>query len=250
MLGCMTSFTLERWIPRTFVAITRNNDVVWSISWTLPSLTSLMIFCIMSPIWANVFSMGVDELEGWLWFYLFFHIGGGIIQSHNLTHINNPWFFKMIFIDLFIIRFIVINVQIGKVNKHGNKTSTIRSILCPTILNDIFFNEISTCKKNGNLMFIEISTQCPFTYAISILGERKWDLICHIRMLFDSYHPCMAIFVRIIYPMGGIGVRDQCGLLNVCFYNAFHNLIFNEPMFFHFNNVHVVVCNYCLESPH
>jgi hypothetical protein len=34
MLGCMISFALERWIPHTFVAITRNNDVVWSMSWT------------------------------------------------------------------------------------------------------------------------------------------------------------------------------------------------------------------------
>jgi hypothetical protein len=42
----------------------------------------------------------------------------------------------VIFID-FIIRFIVINVQIGRVRKHGNKTFTIRSIPCPTILNDI-----------------------------------------------------------------------------------------------------------------
>jgi hypothetical protein len=44
----------------------------------------------------------------------------------------------MIFINLFIIKFIVINVQIGKVHKPSNKTSTIRSISCPTILNDIF----------------------------------------------------------------------------------------------------------------
>jgi len=33
-LRCMISFTLERWILCTYVAITCNNDVVWSMSWT------------------------------------------------------------------------------------------------------------------------------------------------------------------------------------------------------------------------
>ncbi len=182
--------------------------------------------------------------------FFFFHIGGGIIWSHKLAHINNPWFFRVIFIGLFIIRFIVVNVQIGRVCKHGNKTSTIRSITCPTILNDIFFSEINTCKKNGNVMLTQISAQHPFTCATSIFGERKWDLICHIRMLLASYHPCMASFIRIIYPMGDIGVRDQCGLLNVCFHNAFHNLTFYELAFFHFTYVHVMSCNICHESPH
>ncbi len=88
---------------------------------------------------------------GWTWrlvvIFLFFHIWGGIIWFHKLTHINNPWFFKVIFIDFIIIRFIIINVQIGRVRKHGNKTSMIICIPCPAILNDILFNEIGTCKK-------------------------------------------------------------------------------------------------------
>jgi len=114
----------------------------------------------------------------------------------------------------------------------------------------IFFSEIDTCKKNGNLMFTQVSTQRPFTCATSILGERKWDFICHIRMLLASYHPCMANFVQIIYPMGDIGVRDQCGLLTAHFHNTFHNFIFYEPVFLHFSCVHVVFCNYCCEFPH
>ncbi len=56
------------------------------------------------------------------------------------------------------------------------KTSTIISIPCPTILNDIFFSEINTCQKNGNFMFTQVSTQHPFTCVISIFGDRKWDL--------------------------------------------------------------------------
>jgi hypothetical protein len=155
----------------------------------------------------------------------------------------------MIFIGLFIIRFIVINVQISRVRKHGGKTSTIRSIPCPIILNDILFSEIGINKKNGNLMFTQVSTQHPFTCARNILGERKWDLTCHIRMLLALYHPCMANFVWIIYPMGDIGVRDQCGLFNIRFHNAFHNLIFYELAFLHFSCVHLVFCNHCCESP-
>jgi hypothetical protein len=99
-------------------------------------------------------------------------------------------------------------------------------------------------------MFTQISTQCPFTCATNIFGERKWDLICHILMLLALYHPCMVNFVRIIYPMGDIGVRDQCGLLNVRFHNVFHKLIFYELVFLHFICVHVVSCNRCCESPH
>ncbi len=109
MPRCMISFALERWILHTFVAITCNNDVAWSLHWTPPSLTSLMIYYIMSPIGTNVFSMGMDELEGWLRFCFFSNIGGGIIQCHKPAHINNPWLFIMIFISLFIIKFIVIN---------------------------------------------------------------------------------------------------------------------------------------------
>jgi hypothetical protein len=113
----------------------------------------------------------------------------------------------------------------------------------------IFFNEISTCKKNGNLMFTQVFTQRPFTCATNILSERKWDFICHIQMLLVLYHPCMANFVRIIYFMDDIGVRDQCGLLNVRFHNAFHNLISYEPMFLHFSCVHVVFSNCCHVFP-
>jgi hypothetical protein len=156
----------------------------------------------------------------------------------------------VIFIGLFIIRFIFINVQIGRVHKHGNKTSTIRSIPCPTILNDIFFSEIGTCKKNGNLMFTQESTQCPFTCATNILGEIKWDLICHIRMLLALYHPCMAIFIWIFNPMGDIDVRGSMWPLNDRFHNVFHNLISYEPTFFHFSCVHVMSRNRCHESPH
>jgi len=95
MSGCMISFTLERRIPRTFVAITHNNDVVWSMSWTPLSLILLMIFCIMSPIWASIFSMEVDELEGWLWHFYFSTLGevsSNFISSHiSTTHGFSEW---------------------------------------------------------------------------------------------------------------------------------------------------------------
>ncbi len=98
MLGCMTSFTLERWTPRTSVVITHNNDVVWSMSWT-PPLTLLMIFYIMSPIWVNMLSMGVDELEGWLWSFFFSILGEGssnVISLHiSTTHGSLEWFSLM-----------------------------------------------------------------------------------------------------------------------------------------------------------
>jgi len=203
----------------------------------------------MSLIEVRVFFVGVDNSKVG-YDPSFFPHRGGIIWCHKPAHINNPWFFRVIFICLFIMRFIIINVQIGRFYKHNDKTSTIRSILCPTTLNDIFFSEISTCKKNDNLMFTQVSTQCPFTCATNIFSEKKCDLVCHIRMLLVLYHPCMANFIRIICPMGDMGVKYQCGLLNIRFHDVFHNLIFYELTFLYFNYVHVVFCNRCYESPH
>jgi len=75
----------------------------------------------------------------------------------------------------------------------------------------------------------KFSTQHTFTCATSRFSERKWDLVCHIWMLLTSYHASMASFVGIIYLMGDMGERDQCGLFNVRFHNVFHNLTFNKP---------------------
>ncbi len=86
-------------------------------------------------------------------------------------------------------------MQLSRIRKHGDKTFMIKSIPCPKILNDIFFTETSTFKKNDNLMFAYISVQHLFTCATNIFGERKWDLICHIWMLLALYHPCMASFL-------------------------------------------------------
>ncbi len=83
-----------------------------------------------------------------------------------------------------------------------------------------------------------------------IFNEKKWDLVCHIRMLLVSYYPRMASFIRIIYFMGDMGVKDQCCLINFRFHNVFHNFIFDKLMFLYFDHVHVVFCNRCYESPH
>ncbi len=98
-------------------------------------------------------------------------------------------------------------------------------------------------------MFAQVSTQCLFTCATNILGERKWDLICHIWMLLISYHPCMVGFVWIIYLVGDMCVRDQYDPFNIRFRNVFHNLFFYKPT--------CVVCytihnggHYLLEHPY
>jgi hypothetical protein len=84
----------------------------------------------------------------------------------------------------------------------------IGSIPCPTILNNIFLGEINTYKKNNNLVFAQVSMQHLFKCATNILGERKQNLINHIMMLLTSHHPCMANFVKVIHPMGDMGLGD------------------------------------------
>jgi hypothetical protein len=82
-------------------------------------------------------------------------------------------------ISLLIIKFIVINVQIDKVDKHCDKTFTIKSIPCPTILNDIFFSEISVCKKNKQL---DVCTSFH-TMPIQMCNKHTW---------WKEVGPCMS----------------------------------------------------------
>jgi hypothetical protein len=91
----------------------------------------------------------------------------------------------------------------------------IRSIPCPIILNNIILGEIDTYKKNNNLVFAQVFLQHPFTCATTVFGERKQNLVCHIWTLLIPHHPCMANFIRAIYPMGDMGVKDQCGFFNI-----------------------------------
>jgi len=56
----------------------------------------------------------------------------------------------------------------------------------------------------------------------------------------------MVGFVSIIYLMGDMDVRDQCGLFNVPFHNVFHNLIFYKPACVVCHTIHNAGC-YLLE---
>jgi hypothetical protein len=84
----------------------------------------------------------------------------------------------------------------------------IGSIPCPIILNNIILGEIGTHKKNNASVLAQVSTQHPFTCATNVLGERKHNLVCHIWTLLAPHHPCMANFIRVIYPMGDMGTKD------------------------------------------
>ncbi len=116
----------------------------------------------------------------------------------------------------------------------------IRSIPCPTISNNISLGEINTRKMNNNLVFAQVSMQHPFKCATNIFGERKQNLVSHIWTLLTSHHPCMADFVEVIHPMGDMGVGDQCGLFNIYFHNAFHNLVFDKHALLHLGQVDVM----------
>jgi hypothetical protein len=94
--------------------------------------------------------------------------------------VNNPWLFEAIFIGLLIIKFTIINMQIVKVHKHGDKTFTIKSIPCPMIFS---LMKLIHVRRTNNLMFAQVSTHHPFKCATNIFDERKWDLVCHIWIL-------------------------------------------------------------------
>jgi hypothetical protein len=91
----------------------------------------------------------------------------------------------------------------------------IGSIPCPIILNNIILGEMSTHKKNNNLVLTQVSTQHPFICATNVLGERKQNLVCHIWALLAPHHPCMANVIRVIRPIGDMNAKDQCGFFNI-----------------------------------
>jgi hypothetical protein len=155
----------------------------------------------------------------------------------------------MIFIGLFIIIFIVINVQIGRVHNMVAKPPRLDPYHVPQYWMIYFLMKSIHVRRMATWCLHKFPCN-THSHVQQAYLERKWDLVCHIRMLLVSYHPCMASFVQITYPMGVMGVKNQCGLLNVRFHNVFHNCIFDKPMFLHFRRVHVMSCNCCCESPH
>jgi hypothetical protein len=126
----------------------------------------------------------------------------------------------------------------------------IGSIPCHTILNNIVLGEIDTHDKNNNLVFAQVSMQCPFKCATNILGERKQNLVSHTR--------CCWLCIILTWPIlleSSIPWVTRVRGINV----AFSTLVFTmhsttlfliNPHFFIWPCGCVAFYNYCCEFPH
>jgi hypothetical protein len=104
----------------------------------------------------------------------------------------------MFFINLLFIKFIVINVQMGKVHKHGDKTFTLDPYHVPQYW-IIFFlmRSIHVRRTTWCLYKFPCNTHSHVQQTYLVKGN-----VCHIWMLLALYHSCMASFVWIIYFIG------------------------------------------------
>ncbi len=106
----LPSPSLMQWItmPRCTTSsyiYCNNTTMMWCGLWVEPHLLWLRWWFL---ILCHPFE---QTLSAWGWMNNdTFHIGGGIIRCHKHAHVNNPWFFRVIIIGLFIIRFIVTNL--------------------------------------------------------------------------------------------------------------------------------------------
>jgi len=133
--------------------------------------------------------------------------------------------------------------KIGKVHKHGDKTSTIRSI--PYLIYWMIFFLV-------RLLHVRITTTwCLHKFPCNVHSHvQQAYLVKGNGTSYVIFGCCWlrAIHVvgsvQIIYPMGDMGVKE-CGLPNAYLHNVFHNLVFYRLTFLHFSHVHVVSYKRC-----
>jgi len=128
------------------------------------------------------------------------------------------------------------------VPKHLTQPSTMWSIPCSIVMNDILLKNVCACENDHNLVFTHVPSQCPFTCATKYLSEWEFHHVNNIGKVLALYTPSSIIFKGWLVHMGewnkGCLFHTSCN-------NGFHNLVFYETFFFHFQCVHVVVCNGC-----
>jgi hypothetical protein len=114
-------------------------------------------------------------------------------------------------------------------------------------MTDNLLKNVYACENEHNLLFTHVFSQCPFTCAIKYFGEWEIFHINNIGKVLALYAPSSITLKGWLVHMGewnkGCLFHTSCN-------NGFHNLIFYETFFFHFQCVHVVACNGCCQSPH
>jgi hypothetical protein len=109
-------------------------------------------------------------------------------------------------------------------------------------MNDILLKNVYACENDHNLVFTHVPSQCPFTCATKYFDECEFHRINNIGKALTPYVPSSIIFKGWLLDMGE---WNKCYIFHTLCNNGFHNLVFYETPFFHFQCVHVVACDDC-----
>jgi hypothetical protein len=98
--------------------------------------------------------------------------------------------------DLFMFKFLIFVIIIGFhiiwnmswVYKHMTKPSTMWSIPCSLVMNDILLSNVNACENDHNMVFTHVPLQCPFTCATRYFGEWEFHYINDIGSICPKLH--------------------------------------------------------------
>jgi hypothetical protein len=115
------------------------------------------------------------------------------------------------------------------------------TILCSIVTIDILLKIVCACENDHNLVFTHVPSQCPFTCATKYFSEWEFHRVNNIGKALASYAPSSIIFKGWLVHMGE---WNKGCLLHTSVIMASITLFFMKPLF-HFQCVHVVMCNGC-----
>jgi len=93
-------------------------------------------------------------------------------------------------------------------------------------------------------MLAKIVSQCPFASATCVFGEGGMNIVSNSRMLLASHSPQIITIVPLKGRWDHINVWNIISFINANHRKLRHDLVFNEPLFFHLGLVHIMLCQY------
>jgi hypothetical protein len=170
--------------------------------------------------------------RGW-WIYFVTKPDNGTNREIALLHGREPIEFHNPIITFKMFMFIIIIGlhiiwNMSWVYKHVTQPSTMWSIPCSTIMNDILLRNVYACENDHNLMFTHVPLQCPFTCATRYFGEWEFHHISDVGKALVPYAPSSITLKGWLVHMGE---WNKGYLFHTSYNNGLHNLGFYETFF-------------------
>ncbi len=150
-----------------------------------------------------------------------------------LLHVDEPIKFDdpIITFKMFIF-IIIIGLHIiwnmSWVRKHVTQPSTMWSIPCSTVMNDILLRNICACENDHNLVYTHVPLQCPFTCATIYFSQWEFHCVNNIGKVLAPYAQTPSLLKVSGYTWVN-GIRANFSTLRVIM--ASITLFFMKPFF-------------------